>query len=103
MPSFYTSVLKAPSQKYRKPAVDWRRQMERGTMVYGRWYEGPYGSDYRPGNSHDRLANTKVPAAAELVLPDSRILGGLSLQAPFTAEEWEERKQYRWIAAHNIL
>mmetsp|Transcript_4337 Transcript_4337/g.10649 ORF Transcript_4337/g.10649 Transcript_4337/m.10649 type:complete len:177 (+) Transcript_4337:100-630(+) len=64
----------APSQKYRKPAVDWRRQMERGTMVYGRWYEGPYGSDYRPGNSHDRLANTK---------------------APFTAEEWEERKQYR--------
>mmetsp|Transcript_44577 Transcript_44577/g.105668 ORF Transcript_44577/g.105668 Transcript_44577/m.105668 type:complete len:179 (+) Transcript_44577:119-655(+) len=63
-----------PSQKFRKPAVDWRRQMERGTMTYGRWYEGPYGSDYRPGNTFDRLANVK---------------------APFTPAEWEERKQYR--------
>jgi len=64
----------APSAKYRKPAVDWRRQIERGTMHYGRPWEGPYGTDYRPGNTHDRLAN---------------------IQAPFTEAEWEERKQYR--------
>lgn len=64
----------APSQKYRKIAVDWRRQMERGTMHYGRWYEGPQGSDYRPGNTFDRLENVK---------------------AHFTDAEWEERKKYR--------
>merc|ERR1711862_499936 len=58
----------------RKPAVDWRRQMERGTMHYGRWYEGPNGSDYRPGNTFDRLENVR---------------------APFTEAEWEERKNYR--------
>merc|ERR1711862_193971 len=63
-----------PSEKYRKPGVDWRRQMERGTMFYGRWYEGPHGSDYRPGNTHDRLSNVREP---------------------FTDAEWEERKQYR--------
>merc|ERR1712036_124487 len=45
-----------------------------GTMFYGRWYEGPNGTDYRPGNTHDRLANVR---------------------APFTDAEWEERKQYR--------
>eukprot|EP00448_Togula_jolla_P034755 CAMPEP_0170623450 /NCGR_PEP_ID=MMETSP0224-20130122/29707_1 /TAXON_ID=285029 /ORGANISM="Togula jolla, Strain CCCM 725" /LENGTH=175 /DNA_ID=CAMNT_0010949909 /DNA_START=64 /DNA_END=591 /DNA_ORIENTATION=+ len=64
----------APSSQFRKPAVDWRRQMERGTMFFGRWYEGPYGTDYRPGNTHDRLAN---------------------IQAPFTEAEWEERKKHR--------
>merc|ERR1719389_1652910 len=64
----------APSQKFRKPSVDWRRQMERGTMHYGRWYEGPHGTDYRPGNTHDRLQNVR---------------------APFTEAEWEDRKQYR--------
>merc|ERR1712083_85798 len=64
----------APSSKYRKPAVDWRRQIERGTMHYGRWYEGPYGTDYRPGNTHDRMQN---------------------VQAPFTDAEWEERKKHR--------
>merc|ERR1719454_2797042 len=72
----YKSMEKsmAPSAKYRKPAVDWRRQIERGTMFYGRWYEGPHGTDYRPGNTHDRLTNVR---------------------APFTDAEWEERKQYR--------
>jgi hypothetical protein len=69
-----TEAGMAPSAKYRKPAVDWRRQMERGTMHYGRWYEGPGGSDYRPGNTVDRLENVK---------------------APFTDAEWEERKQFR--------
>mmetsp|Transcript_161280 Transcript_161280/g.517760 ORF Transcript_161280/g.517760 Transcript_161280/m.517760 type:complete len:174 (+) Transcript_161280:99-620(+) len=64
----------APSQKYRKPAVDWRRQMERGTMHYGRWYEGPAGSDYTPGKTTDRLDNVR---------------------APFSDAEWEERKEYR--------
>mmetsp|Transcript_100502 Transcript_100502/g.123032 ORF Transcript_100502/g.123032 Transcript_100502/m.123032 type:complete len:175 (+) Transcript_100502:65-589(+) len=64
-----------PSQKFRKPAVDWRRQMERGTMHYGRWYEGPNNTDYRPGNTHDRL--TADP------------------RAPFTAAEWAERQEYR--------
>mmetsp|Transcript_1956 Transcript_1956/g.3966 ORF Transcript_1956/g.3966 Transcript_1956/m.3966 type:complete len:176 (-) Transcript_1956:95-622(-) len=64
----------APSSKFRKPSVDWRRQIERGTMHYGRWYEGPYGTDYTPGKTHDRLAN---------------------VEAPFTEAEWEERKQYR--------
>eukprot|EP00933_Yihiella_yeosuensis_P050719 TRINITY_DN48515_c0_g1_i1.p1 TRINITY_DN48515_c0_g1~~TRINITY_DN48515_c0_g1_i1.p1 ORF type:complete len:175 (+),score=29.57 TRINITY_DN48515_c0_g1_i1:75-599(+) len=64
----------APSAKYRKPAVDWRRQLERGTMHFGRWYEGPNGSDYRPGNTFDRLQNVKEP---------------------FTDAEWEERKKYR--------
>merc|ERR1712039_91221 len=72
----YKAVEKslAPSAKYRKPAVDWRRQIERGTMHYGRWYEGPHSTDYTPGNTFDRLANVK---------------------APFTDEEWEGRKQYR--------
>merc|ERR1712217_379875 len=64
----------APSAKYRKPAVDWRRQMERGTMHYGRWYEGPNGTDYTPGNTHDRLADVK---------------------APFTDAEMVERNQHR--------
>merc|ERR1712187_724740 len=64
----------APAQKFRKPAVDWRRQMERGTMFYGRWYEGPNGSDYRPGNTIDRLQNVREP---------------------FTDAEWEEGKKYR--------
>merc|ERR1712071_472288 len=56
-----TEKTMAPSAKYRKPAVDWRRQMERGTMFYGRGYEGPNGSDYRPGNTHDRLENVHAP------------------------------------------
>mmetsp|Transcript_66658 Transcript_66658/g.150509 ORF Transcript_66658/g.150509 Transcript_66658/m.150509 type:complete len:177 (-) Transcript_66658:57-587(-) len=64
----------APSAKYRKPSVDWRRQIERGTMHYGRWYEGPNGTDYTPGNTFDRLAN---------------------VEAPFSAAEWEERKKHR--------
>lgn len=69
-----------PSSKYRKPAVDWRRQIERGTMHYGRWYEGPNGSDYRPGRTFDRLENTA---------------------APFTDAEWEERKNHRsWDLVH---
>ena len=64
----------APSAKFRKMAVDWRRQIERGTMHYGRWYEGPNGSDYRPGNTFDRLKN---------------------VEAPFSEAEWQDRKQYR--------
>merc|ERR1712217_431528 len=63
-----------PSSKYRKPAVDWRRQIERGTVHYGRWYEGPYGTDYTPGNTHDRLADVK---------------------APFSDAEMEERNKHR--------
>jgi len=69
-----------PSSKFRKPAVDWRRQIARGTVHTGRWYEGPpipgsdRPSDYTPGNTYDRLQNVK---------------------APFTEEEWEERKKYR--------
>merc|ERR1719191_175007 len=64
----------APSFKYRKPAVDWKRQLARGTMHFGRWYEGPHGSDYRPGNTVDRLANVREP---------------------FTDAEWAEMKKYR--------
>mmetsp|Transcript_10728 Transcript_10728/g.23633 ORF Transcript_10728/g.23633 Transcript_10728/m.23633 type:complete len:170 (+) Transcript_10728:76-585(+) len=64
----------APSQKFRKPYVDWRRQQIRGTMHYGRWYEGPKNSDYRPDSTHDRLQDVRQP---------------------FTPEEWEERKQFR--------
>merc|ERR1719378_1490715 len=63
-----------PSSKYRVNKVPWRLQIERGTMHWGRWYEGPNGTDYRPGNTHDRLADVR---------------------APFTAEEWQERKNYR--------
>merc|ERR1711920_1092333 len=69
-----TEKSMAPSAQYRKPAVDWRRQMERGTMHYGRWYEGPAGTDYRPGNTADRLAN---------------------VHAPFSEAEWAERKEHR--------
>ena len=29
-------------------------------MHYGRWYEGPNGSDYRPGNTHDRRVSHSV-------------------------------------------
>ena len=74
------------TEHYRVPFTVWRlRQMERGTMHYGRWslslfttgfrqpmprlrpslvpmdpatiarYEGPNNTDYRPGNTHDRL------------------------------------------------
>ncbi len=43
-------------------------------MVHGRWYEGPYGTNYLPGNTHDRLAN---------------------VEAPFTDAEWESRKEHR--------
>lgn len=63
-----------PSQKHRKPGVDYKRQIERGTLHHGKWYQGPHGSDYRPGNTFDRLENVK---------------------APFTEAEWETRKQYR--------
>jgi hypothetical protein len=62
-----------PSEKFRKPAVDWRRQLTRGTLFFGRPYEGPRGSDYRPGNTFDRLR--------ELI--------------PYSKEEWAERKNYR--------
>lgn len=64
----------APSAKYRKPAVDWKRQLARGTLHFGRWYEGPHGSDYRPGNTFDRMENVREP---------------------FTDAEWEERKNHR--------
>jgi ubiquinol-cytochrome c reductase cytochrome c1 subunit len=63
-----------PSPKHRISKVPWRLQIERGTMHWGRWYEGPYGSDYRPGNTFDRLTNAR---------------------APFTEAEWQERKAYR--------
>jgi ubiquinol-cytochrome c reductase cytochrome c1 subunit len=64
----------APSEKFRKPAVDWRRQMTRGTLFYGRSIEGPNGCDYRPGRTFDRLQ--------QLV--------------PFTAEEWSARRNHRF-------
>ncbi|CAE8606137.1 unnamed protein product [Polarella glacialis] len=64
-----------PSAKFRKPNVDWRRQMERGTMHFGRWYEGPNGTNYLPGNTHDRLT--------------------ADVRSPFTDAEWEDRKQHR--------
>jgi len=67
----------APSQKYRKPAVDWRRQLARGTLHFGKFFEGPYGTDYRPGKTFDRLRQA----------------------IPFSEHEWAERKQYRsWDA-----
>lgn len=69
-----------PSFKYRKPSVDWRRQLARGTVHTGRWYEGPpvegskIPSDYTPGNTRNRMDD---------------------IYAPFTDAEWEQRKQYR--------
>ena len=66
-----------PDVKFRKPAVDWRRQLVRGTLHFGKFFEGPKGSDYRPGNTFDRLRE----------------------KIPFTQEEWEERKKHRsWDA-----
>lgn len=62
-----------PSEKFRKPSVDWRRQLARGTLHIGRWFEGPKGTDYRPGKTFSRLE--------QLV--------------PFSAQEWEERKAHR--------
>ena len=62
-----------PSQQYRKPAVDWRRQLARGTLHIGRWFEGPNGTDYRPGKTFSRLEQLE----------------------PFSKEEWEARKKYR--------
>ena len=62
-----------PSAEFRKPSVDWRRQLARGTLHIGRWFEGPKGSDYTPGRTYSRLE--------ELV--------------PFTAQEWEARKDHR--------
>jgi len=43
-----------PSQKYWKPAVVWRRQMESVTRLYGRWYEGPNGPDCKLPNMRAR-------------------------------------------------
>mmetsp|Transcript_93564 Transcript_93564/g.175968 ORF Transcript_93564/g.175968 Transcript_93564/m.175968 type:complete len:179 (+) Transcript_93564:69-605(+) len=63
-----------PSFKYRKSYVAWKLQEVRGTLHTGRWYEGPYGSDYRPGNTFDRLQNVK---------------------APYTDAEWQEMRAYR--------
>jgi hypothetical protein len=50
-----------PSSKFRKPTVDWRRQVARGTLHTGRFYEGPscegkeHPSDYTPGNTRKLL------------------------------------------------
>lgn len=62
-----------PSEKFRKPAVDWRRQISRGTLFYGKPIEGPKGSDYRPGRNFDRLQDL----------------------VPFSQEEWAKRKEHR--------
>lgn len=62
-----------PSPEFRKPSVDWRRQLARGTLHIGRWFEGPNSSDYRPGKTFSRLD--------QLV--------------PFTSAEWEQRKEHR--------
>ena len=66
-------VKMTPSNIFRKPSVDWRRQLARGTLHVGRPQEGPHGSDYRPGNTFDRL----------------------KLLVPFTREEWAERAKHR--------
>lgn len=50
-------------------------------------YEGPNNTDYRPGNTYDRL--TADPS------PPKKLLRGGVRRAPFTEAEWEERKQYR--------
>lgn len=62
-----------PSSEFRKITVDWRRQLARGTLHIGRWFEGPHQSDYRPGKTFSRLD--------QLV--------------PFSAAEWESRKTHR--------
>jgi hypothetical protein len=62
-----------PLEVHRKPAVDWRRQLARGTLHIGRWFEGPNGSDYRPGRTFSRLEQLH----------------------PFTQAEWEQRKSHR--------
>ena len=62
-----------PCEQHRKPSVDWRRQLARGTMHIGRWFEGPNGSDYRPGKTFSRLEQL----------------------TPFSKEEWEHRKSHR--------
>merc|ERR1711957_744168 len=72
----------APSLKFRKPSVDWRRQEARGTLHVGTFYEGPPSpgaaagtlSNYTPGNTFDRLDN---------------------VMAPFSDAEWAQKKQYR--------
>ena len=74
MPYKATEEKMKPTFKSRKPYVDWQRQKARGVLHVGRWYEGPDGSDYTPGNTVDRLQNVK---------------------APFTEQEWAERKAYR--------
>jgi len=82
-----------PSAKYRKPGVDWRRQIERGTMHYGRWYEGPNGSDYRPGNTFDRLENVRAPFTPEERAAPYRSLARVSLH-------WEvQLKECRTISS----
>ncbi len=62
-----------PSEKFRKPSVDWRRQLARGTLHIGRWFEGPNQSDYRPGKTFSRLDHL----------------------VPFSPQEWQQRKTYR--------
>jgi hypothetical protein len=62
-----------PSSEFRKPSVDWRRQLARGTLHIGRWFEGPNKSDYRPGKTFSRLEQLE----------------------PFSKEEWEARKAFR--------
>ena len=66
-----------PSRKFRKPSVDWRRQLARGTLHIGKPFEGPGQTDYTPNNTFERLEK----------------------ETPFTSEEWTRRKEFRnWHA-----
>ena len=62
------------------PASSMRAKNVQGTLHAGKFYEGPAApgsaelSNYTPGNTFTRLDNA---------------------HAPFTAEEWAARKQYR--------
>ena len=66
-----------PSERFRKPAVDWRRQLTRGTLFYGRPMEGPRNTDYRPRAD------------------GQPVFDRLTEISPFSTEEWQERRRHR--------
>lgn len=115
--SAVVTLVSLDMSRYRKPAVDWRRQQVRGTLHVGRFYEGPptpgatTPSDYTPGIGYAVGKNiffrkyrfyitilTFALAVSWLRIPPH--LGNTfnrldNVHAPFSDAEWQERKKYR--------
>ena len=63
--------------------IGWMPRKE-GKESAARRYEGPYGTDYTPGNTHDRLDNVKARAGLLPRQSSLRSIGALT-------EPWRAR------------